>query len=102
MRAILAALVAFCMVGWCVPAGAEKGFDIYEGVSAMGEQIKMSTADSPAGCQVVCSNTPGCIAATYDEFFRGKNVACLVYRAVRSTMKSPSATMMVRTRGAAN
>ena len=43
----------------------------------MGDQIKMSATDSSAGCQAVCRNTPGCFAATYNDFFRGKNVACM-------------------------
>jgi len=79
------------------PSRKDKGFDIYDGVSVMGEQIKMSTADSPAGCQAVCRNTPGCTIAMYNEFFRGKNVACQVFREASSTMKSPSATVMIRT-----
>lgn len=40
----------------------EKGFDIYEGVSIMGQQLKMSATDSSAGCQAICRNTPGCAA----------------------------------------
>jgi hypothetical protein len=40
-------------------------------------------------CQAVCRNTPGCGAATYNDFFRGKNVACLVYRDVADTMRAP-------------
>ena len=74
----------------------EKGFDIYEGISIMGDQIKMSATDSSAGCQVVCRNTPGCFAATYNEFFRGKNVACIVYRDVTNTMLAPTSTLMIR------
>jgi PAN domain len=75
----------------------ERGFDIYEGVSVMGEQLKMSATDSHAGCQAICMNTPGCAAATYNDFFRGKNVACLVYRDVTDLMKAPTSTLMVRT-----
>lgn len=78
------------------PTRRDKGFDIYEGLSVMGQQIKMSASDSPASCQVVCRNTPGCQAATYDEFFRGKNVACQVYRDITSTMSTPSSTLMIR------
>lgn len=74
----------------------EKGFDIYEGVSIMGQQLKMSATDSSAGCQMICRNTPGCAAATYNDFFRGKNVACLVYRDVTGTMKAPTSTLMIR------
>ena len=74
----------------------EKGFDIYDGVSIMGDQIKMSATDSSAGCQAVCRNTPGCFAATYNDFFRGKNVACLVYRNVTDTMRAPTYTLMIR------
>ena len=74
----------------------ERGFDVYEGVSITGDQIKMSAADSPGGCQTVCRNTSGCIAATYNDFFRGKNVACMVYGNVTGTSKSPSSTMMIR------
>jgi len=74
----------------------EQGFDIYEGVAIMGEQLKMSATDSSAGCQAVCRNTPGCVAATYNDFFRGKNVACLVYRSVTDTMRAPTSTLMVR------
>ena len=74
----------------------EQGFEIYERVSVMGEQIKMSSADSPAGCRAVCRNTPGCAAATYNDFFRGKNVACQVYREINSVMKTPSSMIMVR------
>ena len=74
----------------------EKGFDVYDGVAVMGDQLKMSATDSAAGCQAVCRNTPGCFAATYNDFFRGKNVACLVYRDVTDTMKAPTSTLMVR------
>jgi hypothetical protein len=74
----------------------EKGFDVYDGISIMGEQIKMSATDSSAGCQAVCRNTPGCFAATYNDFFRGKNVACLVYREITDVMKAPTSTLMVR------
>ena len=49
-----------------------------------------------AGCQAICRNTPGCFAATYNDFFRGKNVACLVYRNVTDTMRAPTSTLMVR------
>jgi uncharacterized caspase-like protein len=79
------------------PSRRDKGFDIYDGLSAMGEQIKMSTADSPTGCQAVCRNTPGCAIAVYNDFFRGKNVACQVFRELTNTMRTPSALMMVRT-----
>jgi len=75
----------------------ERGFDIYEGVAIMGEQLKMSATDSSAGCQLICRNTPGCVAATYNDFFRGKNVACLVYREVGDIMKTPTSTLMIRT-----
>lgn len=78
------------------PNRKEKGFDIYDGVSIMGDQIKMSSADSSAGCQVICRNTPGCVAATYNDFFRGKNVACMIYGSVNDVMKTPTSTMMVR------
>jgi len=74
----------------------EKGFDIYDGVSVMGDQVKMSATDSAAGCQAVCRNTPGCFAATYNDFFRGKNVACIVYRNVTDTMRAPTSTLMIR------
>ena len=74
----------------------EHGFDIYEGVTIMGDQIKMSAADSPNGCQAICRNTSGCVAATYNDFFRGKNVACMVYGNVTNTTKSPTSTMMIR------
>jgi hypothetical protein len=62
----------------------------------MGQQLKMSATDSSAGCQAICRNTPGCAAATYNDFFRGKNVACLVYRDVTSTMRAPTSTLMIR------
>jgi len=75
----------------------EGGFDIYDGISVMGAQIKMSTADSPAGCQVVCRNTPGCVVAVYNDFFRGKNVACQLFHEISNTIKAPSGTTMVRT-----
>jgi len=75
----------------------EGGFDIYDGISVMGAQIKMSTADSPAGCQVVCRNTPGCVVVVYNDFFRGKNVACQVFHEISNTIKTPSGTTMVRT-----
>lgn len=78
------------------PTRRSAGFDIWDGVSVMDGQIKMSATDSPAGCQIVCRNTPGCVAATYNDFFRGKNVACSVYSDVTSTMKVPSSTLMVR------
>ena len=74
----------------------ENGFEIYDGLTVMGQQIKMSTADSPAGCQVVCRNTPGCAAAAYNEFFKGKNVACQIYGKIDSVMKLPSSMIMVR------
>ena len=74
----------------------ERGFDIYEGVALTGDQIKMSAADSPAGCQAICRNTSGCIAATYNDFFRGKNVACFIYGKVTGTSKSSTSTMMIR------
>ncbi len=74
----------------------EKGFDVYEGVAVMGDQLKMSATDSSAGCQAVCRNTPGCFAATYNDFFRGKNVACIVYRNVTDTMRAPTSTLMIR------
>ena len=74
----------------------ENGFEIYDGLTVMGEQIKMSTTDSPAGCQVVCRNTPGCAAAAYNEFFKGKNVACQVYRKIDNVIKLPSSIVMVR------
>jgi uncharacterized caspase-like protein len=74
----------------------EKGFDVYEGVAVTGDQLKMSATDSAAGCQTVCRNTPGCFAATYNDFFRGKNVACLVYRNVTDTMRAPTSTLMIR------
>jgi hypothetical protein len=41
-------------------------------------------------------NTPGCLAAPYNDFFRGKNVACLVYRDVTDTMRAPTSTLNVR------
>lgn len=63
----------------------------------MGEQLKMSATDSSAGCELICRNTPGCVAATYNDFFRGKNVACLVYREVGDIMKTPTSTLMIRT-----
>ena len=78
------------------PNRRDNGFAIWDGVSVMGGQIKMSATDSLAGCQIVCRNTPGCVAATYNDFFRGKNVACSVYNDVTSTMKAPSSTLMVR------
>jgi hypothetical protein len=78
------------------PSRREKGFDIYDGFTIMGDQIKMSSADSSAGCQVICRHTPGCVAATYNDFFRGKNLACQVYRNVNDVMKLPASTMMVR------
>lgn len=74
----------------------ERGFDICEGVARTGDQIKMSAADSPAGCQAICRNTSGCVAATYNDFFRGKNVACFVYGTVTGTSKSSTSTMMIR------
>lgn len=74
----------------------EHGFDIYEGVALAGDQIKMSAADSPGGCQAICRNTSGCIAATYNDFFRGKNVACFIYGTVTGTSKSSTSTMMIR------
>jgi uncharacterized caspase-like protein len=75
----------------------ERGFDIYEGVAIMGEQLKMSATETSAGCQLICRNTPGCVAATYNDFFRGKNVACLVYREVGDIIKTPTSTLMIRT-----
>ncbi|MEQ1694575.1 MAG: caspase family protein [Hyphomicrobiaceae bacterium] len=74
----------------------EQGFEIYEGVAVMGDQIKMSSADSASGCRAVCRNTPGCAAAAYNDFFRGKNVACQVYREINSVMQTPSSIIMVR------
>lgn len=78
------------------PSRRDNGFEIWDGISVMGAQIKMSATDSLAGCQIVCRNTPGCAAATYNDFFRGKNVACSVYSEITNTMKTPSSTLMVR------
>ncbi|MEQ1615747.1 MAG: caspase family protein [Hyphomicrobiaceae bacterium] len=78
------------------PSRKERGFEIYDGLSVMGDQIKMSSADSPVGCQAVCRNTPGCAAAIYNDFFRGKNVACTVYRQITNVMKTPNSMIMVR------
>lgn len=74
----------------------EQGFDVHEGVAAIGDPIKMGTADSVGGCQTVCRNTPGCVAATYNAFFRGKNVACQVYSRVTDTIATPTSTTSVR------
>lgn len=74
----------------------ERGFDIYEGVAVMGEQLRMGPTDSNAGCQAMCRDTPGCAAATYNDFFRGKNVACLIYRDATDLIKAPTSTLMVR------
>jgi uncharacterized caspase-like protein len=76
----------------------EGGFDLYDGISVMGQQIKMSTAGSPADCQAICRSTPGCVVAVYNDFFRGKNLACQVFHEISDTMKAPSGTTMVRTR----
>ncbi len=78
------------------PSRKERGFDIYDGRAAMGQQIKMSSADSPGACQVICRNTPGCVFAVYNELFRGKNLACQVYREITNTMQTPSASIMIR------
>jgi uncharacterized caspase-like protein len=79
------------------PTRRERGLDIYEGVTiVMGKQIKMSTAQSFNECNVICRHTPGCVAASYNEFFRGKNLACQVFEEVSSTMKAPTATTFVR------
>ncbi len=80
------------------PIREERGFAIYEGSRIEGDQIKMSNADSLASCQVVCRNTAGCVAATYNEFFKGKNVACLVFRSVSglSEVKDGTTTTAVK------
>lgn len=75
----------------------DKGFEVYDGIALMGTAIKMSAADSPAGCQLVCRNTPGCRIATYNDFFRGKNVACLIYGEKSDAIPTPSASTMVVT-----
>ncbi len=74
----------------------DPGFDIYDGLSIIGDQIKMSATDSSAACQAICRSTQGCIAATYNEFFRGKNVACMLYREITEVMKTQTSTMMIR------
>ena len=74
----------------------EPGFNIYEGVAVMGTQLRMGPATSSAACQALCRDTPGCGAATYNDFFRGKNVACLIYCDVTDTTKAPTSTLMVR------
>lgn len=76
----------------------EAGYDVYDGVSVMtGDQIKMSATDSIAGCRVVCQNTPNCKVAVYNDFFKGKNLACQVFLKAGSVIRTPSATMLVRT-----
>ena len=78
-------------------ARKQQGFDVYEGSAVMmGDQIKMSTTDSVSGCRAVCQNTPGCNIAVYNEFFKGKNLACQVFLNVSSVIKTPSATMLVK------
>lgn len=80
-----------------VPANRnEQGFAIYDGLQVIGDQIKMSAADSPNGCRAICRNTPGCAAAVYNDFFKGKNVACQVYREISDVMKTPSSMIMIR------
>ena len=74
----------------------DPGFDIYDGLSIIGDQIKMSATNSSAACQAICRSTQGCIAATYNEFFRGKNVACMLYREITEVMKTQTSTMMIR------
>ena len=74
----------------------EPGFEIYDGLSIIGDQIKMSATETSAACQAICHATSGCVAATYNEFFRGKNVACIAYREVTDVMRSATSTMMVR------
>lgn len=84
-------------IGMGVPLSRrDKGFDVYDGIAVIGDPIKMSATDSSAGCQAVCRNTPGCVAATYNEFFRGKNVACQVYRSITDVVKTPSASVLIR------
>ena len=78
------------------PTRKEPGFDIYEGLTAIGDSIKMSATDSSAGCQAVCRATPGCTAAVYSDFFRGKNVACMIYGEISDVIKNPVSRMMVR------
>lgn len=80
-----------------VPASrSEQGFAIYGGVQVVtGDQIKMSSADSPNGCRMVCRNTPGCAAAEYNEFFRGKNLACQIYRDIGDVVRSQSSTILI-------
>ena len=60
----------------------ERGFDIYEGALISGKQIKNGAADSVAGCQVVCRNTPGCIAANYNDSLRSSAMSCEVFSQV--------------------
>jgi hypothetical protein len=78
------------------PSRRERGFTIYEGQSIIGSQIKMSATDSVAGCINVCRNTEGCTAAAYNAFFRGKNVACTVFREISDVIATPTGTMIVR------
>ena len=76
----------------------DNGFELYDGVGVLtGDLIKMSSVDSAAGCQTVCRHTPGCTSVAYSEFFRGKNLACQVYRSVTETIKIQHTTIMVRT-----
>ena len=79
------------------PSGRGQGFESYDGVGVMvGDQIKMGASDSVDGCRAVCRNTPGCKIAVYNDFFKGKNVACQIYGGVSTTIKMPSATMLVK------
>ena len=43
----------------------ERGFKVYDNAMLEGDIIKMSAADSPHSCAVVCRNTAGCKGATF-------------------------------------
>jgi uncharacterized caspase-like protein len=63
------------------PSRKERGFDIYDQAAVAGDAIKVSGADSLAGCLNTCRNTAGCIAGAYQPSAPPR-ASCSVYRKV--------------------
>jgi uncharacterized caspase-like protein len=78
------------------PTRTERGFAFYEGVVVDGTTIKTSSADSAAGCAVVCRNTTGCVAAFFQGTKSGAN-ACVVFRELKTAKSIGSQPGVVAT-----